>query len=242
MPGFSRPNKSAPLSVGRLKPATTYDNNVRVPKLPLLQAILDIDAAAHAGWRPVDLARAFLEGGARFLQVRAKRLASGPFLELCDAVVQLAGPYGAAVIVNDRVDVAKMCGAAGVHVGQDDLPPVEARALLGPEAIVGFSTHTTTQIAGALAWPITYVAVGPVFGTRTKDTGYDAVGLDLVAHTARAAGGRPVVAIGGITIDNAASAIAAGATQVAVITDLLRTGDPAARIHQYLERLATHRT
>jgi thiamine-phosphate pyrophosphorylase len=203
---------------------------------PPLQAILDVDTAAAAGWQPVELARAFLDGGARFIQVRAKRLGSGPLLDLCDAVVRLAAPSCAAVIVNDRVDVAKMCGAAGVHVGQDDLPPADARALLGPEAIVGVSTHTSAQIAAAVTQPVSYIAVGPVFGTRTKDTGYDAVGLDIVGHAVRHAAGRPVVAIGGITIDNAASVLAAGATQVAVITDLLATGDPAARVREYLRR------
>ena len=204
--------------------------------LPFLHAILDVDAAAAAGWPPLDLARAFFDGGATFIQVRAKRLASGPLLDLCDAVVHLAQPHGATVIVNDRVDLAKMSGAAGVHVGQEDLPPAAARALLGGEAIVGFSTHTVAQVEAALTEPISYVAVGPVFGTRTKDTGYDAVGLDLVAHAVSLAAGRPVVAIGGITVDNAASVLAVGATQVAVITDLL-TADPAARVRAYLERL-----
>jgi thiamine-phosphate pyrophosphorylase len=135
------------------------------------------------------------------------------------------------------VDVAAICGAGGVHVGQEDLPPADARALLGPGAIVGFSTHSPAQVAAALGQPISYVAVGPVFGTQTKATGYDAVGLDLVAHAARQAGRRPVVAIGGITIDNAADVLAAGATQVAVISDLLKTGDPAARVREYLRRL-----
>jgi thiamine-phosphate pyrophosphorylase len=201
-----------------------------------LQTILDVDTAAGAGWQPGDLARAFLDGGARLIQVRAKRLASGPLLDLCDAVVRLALPYGAVIIVNDRVDIAQMSGAAGVHVGQEDLPPAEARALLGPDAIVGFSTHTHAQIAAALTQPVSYVAVGPVFGTQTKDTGYEAIGLDLVAHAARNAAGLPVVAIGGITIDNAAAVLAAGATQVAVITDLLTGGNPAARVREYLRR------
>jgi thiamine-phosphate pyrophosphorylase len=202
-----------------------------------LQAILDVDAAAQAGWQPVDLARAFLSGGARLVQVRAKHLPSGSLLDLCDAVVRMARDAGARVIVNDRVDIARLCGAAGVHVGQDDLPPAAARGILGPHAIVGFSTHTAEQIDAARAHPIDYVAVGPVFGTTTKDTGYPAVGLALVQEAARRSGGRPVVAIGGITLENAASVRAAGATGVAVIGDLLR-GDPAARVRAYLQALA----
>jgi thiamine-phosphate pyrophosphorylase len=202
-----------------------------------LHAIVDAEVAAAAGWAPGDLARALLDGGARIVQVRGKRLGSGPLLDLCDTVVRLAAPYGARVIVNDRPDLARLSGAAGVHVGQDDLPPAEARAIVGPDAIVGCSTHTVTQIETARTEPVSYVAIGPVFGTRTKDTGYQAVGLDLVATAARLAAGRPVVAIGGITLDTAASVIAAGASAVAVIRDLL-AGDPAARVRAYLDRLS----
>jgi thiamine-phosphate pyrophosphorylase len=202
-----------------------------------LHAIVDAEVAAAAGWAPGDLARALLDGGARIVQVRGKRLGSGPLLDLCDTVVRLAAPYGARVIVNDRPDLARLSGAAGVHVGQDDLPPAEARAIVGPDAIVGCSTHTVTQIEVAQSEPVSYVAIGPVFGTRTKNTGYQAVGLELVAAAARLAAGRPVVAIGGITLDTAASVIAAGASAVAVISDLL-AGDPAARVRAYLDRLS----
>ena len=209
----------------------------RLPALPALQAIVDADAATARGWAPLDLARAYLDGGARFLQLRAKSLASGPFLALCDAVVALAAPIGAIVIVNDRVDLAKMSGASGAHVGQDDLPVAEARALLGPHAVVGHSTHSTAQIHAALAQPSSYIAVGPVFGTRTKDTGYEAVGLDLLREAARVCGNRPVVAIGGITIETAPSVLEAGAACVAVIGDLLATGDPVSRVREYCAQL-----
>ena len=200
-----------------------------------LQAIVDVDVAGRAGWRPQDLARAYLDGGALFLQLRAKHLPAGLFLDLCDTVVQAAEPYGAEVIVNDRVDLARMSGAAGAHVGQDDLPPADARLQLGPGAIVGFSTHSVSQIEAALREPITYLAVGPVFGSVTKDTGYAAVGLHLVATAARLADGAvPVVAIGGITLEHAPAVIRAGASCVAVIGDLLASGDPSARVRAYL--------
>ena len=171
------------------------------------------------------------------LQLRAKTLASGTFLTLCDVVVTRAASYGAHVIVNDRVDLARLSGASGVHVGQDDLPPSAARVQLGAAAIVGYSTHNVEQIAEAVEFPITYIAVGPVFGTQTKDTGYDAVGLPLVSSAVRLAAGRPVVAIGGVTLDNAGDAIAAGAASVAVISDLLTGGNPVARVRQYVDRL-----
>jgi thiamine-phosphate pyrophosphorylase len=169
--------------------------------------------------------------------VRAKSFDSGPFLDLCDAVVRLAAGYAAAVIVNDRVDVARLSGAAGVHVGQDDISPLAARRQLGPAAIVGYSTHDTRQIEAALSLPVSYIAVGPVFGTATKNTGYTAVGVELVGKAARLAGETPIVAIGGITLDNAGAVIAAGATAVAVISDLLAGGDPARRTRAYLQCL-----
>ena len=198
---------------------------------------MDVDASARAGLAPIDVSLAFLEGGARLLQLRAKQLASGPFLDLCDEVVALGRAYHASVIVNDRVDLARMSGAAGVHVGQDDLPPAAARAQLGPDTIVGYSTHSVEQLEAAMREPVSYIAVGPVFGTLTKETGYGAVGLELVAAAVRIAGPIPVVAIGGITIANARSVIDAGAASVAVISDLLVGNDPAARVRAYLRAL-----
>ena len=203
-----------------------------------LHAIVDVDAAQRAGWTAIDLAQAFLNGGARLIQIRAKTLPSGPFLDICDAVVKRAEAFGASIIVNDRADLAVMSGAAGVHVGQDDLSPADARRLLGPQAIVGFSTHTIDQIDRAVRDPASYIAVGPVFGTATKDTGYSAVGLDLVRAAVARAQERPVVAIGGVTLERAASVIAAGAAAVAVIGDLLSTGKPEERVRSYLEALA----
>lgn len=199
-----------------------------------LQAIVDVDTSARAGWAPVDLVRAFLDGGVRFLQVRAKRLPSAEFLTLCDSIVRLALSVQATVIVNDRVDLARICGAAGVHVGQDDLPPAEARRQLGPGAIVGFSTHTLGQVDAACGQPVSYVAVGPVFGTVTKETGYQPVGLTLVREArARVPAAIPIVAIGGITLERAPQVIEAGADQVAVIGDLLVTGNPEERAAAY---------
>jgi thiamine-phosphate pyrophosphorylase len=202
-----------------------------------LHAILDVDVATAARWDVARLARAFLEGGAKVIQLRAKLLPSGRFLAHADDLVRAAEPYGASVIVNDRADLALVAGASGVHVGQDDLPPSAARRLLGPDATIGYSTHTVAQVDAAGAEPISYIAVGPVFGTHTKDTGYEAVGLALVAEAARRSQGRPVVAIGGITLERAPEVLAAGASSVAVITDLLSGGDPAARVAAYLKAL-----
>lgn len=184
----------------------------------------------------LDLAAAFLDGGAPLIQLRAKQLASSRFLDLADRLVKAAAPYGAATIVNDRVDIAFMSHATGVHVGQEDLPPAEARHLLGTSAIVGYSTHTFEQIEAAAREPVSYVAIGPVFGTQTKATGYDAVGLAMVTRAAEVSGALPVVAIGGITLDTVAAVVAAGAAGVAVISDLL-VGDPRARVAAYCQSL-----
>jgi thiamine-phosphate pyrophosphorylase len=205
-----------------------------------LYPIVDVEAAERAGWRPIDLASAFLAGGATLLQLRAKTLAGATFLEMAFAIATVAHEAGARLIVNDRADIAKLAGADGVHIGQDDLSPAAVRRVLGDGAVVGLSTHTPVQIAAAVREPVSYLAIGPVFGTATKVTGYDAIGLGAVAMAAAAArgAGLPLVAIGGITLETAPSVLEAGATSVAVIGDLLATGDPEARTRAYLERLS----
>ena len=197
--------------------------------------------AARSGWTPPALARACLAGGARFLQLRAKSAPSGLLLQWADEIAAEARAQRALFAVNDRFDIAWLAGLPsqplGLHVGQDDLPVAVVRRALGPEAIIGLSTHTPEQIADAVQQPISYLAIGPVFGTATKDTGYQAVGLDRVRAAATAARGLPVVAIGGITLDHAKSVIDAGAASVAVISDLLATGNPEQRVREYLRVL-----
>jgi len=206
-----------------------------------LHAIVDVEASIRAGLRALDVARGYLLAGASVLQIRGKALGSRDFLEVADACVAAARPFNATVIINDRVDIARLSGAAGVHVGQGDLSPTAARRLLGGAAIVGLSTHTIRQIEAAVMEPITYLAIGPVFGSATKDTGYDATGLALVREAVRLAGSLPVVAIGGITLENASSVIDAGAASVAVIGDLLTGADPERRARAFLQTLADNR-
>ena len=204
-----------------------------------LHAIVDVDVATRAGWTPVDLAAACLRGGARLIQVRAKSLPGGALLELASRIHALAAAAGALVIVNDRADLAKLAGAEGVHVGQDDLPPASARLMLGPDALVGLSTHSDEQVERAVGEPISYLAIGPVFATSTKSTACAAVGLDGVRRAAAIAQrhGMRVVAIGGITLGRAAEVVNAGADGVAVISDLIEDGQPEARTRAYVERL-----
>jgi thiamine-phosphate pyrophosphorylase len=160
-------------------------------------------------------------------------------LDVAHAIVERARPADAFVVVNDRPDIALLAGAAGVHVGQEDLPPGACRIVLGEAAIVGLSTHTPPQVTAALSEPISYLAIGPVFATESKATGVEPVGLDGVAAATRQARvrGCPVVAIGGITLDRAPRVAAAGADAVAVIGDLI-VPDPAGRVRQFLTALS----
>ena len=187
----------------------------------------------------MDFADACLQGGARLLQIRAKAVSGRDFLAIAEAVVALAARTGALVIVNDRADIARISGAGGVHLGQEDLTPSRVRPLVGPGAVVGLSTHTADQIEAALAQPIDYLAIGPVFATSTKNTGYGPLGVDRVQQVTKRVGpsGLDVVAIGGITLERARGVIDAGARAVSVISDLLATGDPTERVRAYLQEL-----
>ena len=204
---------------------------------PPLYPIVDEGAANLAGHSVAGLAEAFLAGGARLLQLRAKLAPSGRFVQQTQALAGLAQPFGALVVVNDRFDVALAANVRSVHVGQDDVPVAMVRRFLGPEGIIGYSTHTREQVDAALYEPIDYLAVGPIFATASKDPGYDPVGLDLVRYAASRTE-LPIVAIGGITLERAKSVIDAGARSVAVIGDLLSTGDPEARVREFLRVLA----
>lgn len=202
-----------------------------------LYAIVDVDLADGYGWSPTDLGEAIIKGGGRLLQIRAKRSSSEAFLACADSLVDLARPSNTSIIVNDRVDVAKLSGASGVHVGQDDLSVSRIRRILGNDAVVGLSTHCRSQVDLAGQESVSYIAVGPVFATRSKETGYQPVGLELVRYAATQWPQSIIVGIGGITLERAPSVIEAGANAVAVISDLLTDGDPERRTRAYLERL-----
>jgi thiamine-phosphate pyrophosphorylase len=210
--------------------------NPRRGDCPPLYAVVDTEACARAGRDVRSVAASFLDAGVSLLQVRGKSLGAAALLSLTRAIIGL-GPH-ARIIVNDRPDVAHLARAGGVHVGQDDLTVADARTIVGAEPWIGLSTHTLEQARLALDHPVNYVAVGPVFDTGTKDTGYAAVGLDLVRDVAALARPRgiPVVAIGGITLDHAPRVLAAGADSVCVISDLLR-GDPGTRARAFLRAL-----
>ena len=141
---------------------------------------------------------------------------------------------GVQLIINDRVDIALAAGGAGVHLGQDDLSPEAARKLLGPQAIIGYSTHNVAQAISATKLPIDYLAIGPIFSTTTKIDTAPVLGLEGLKAVRRAIGDLPLVAIGGITLTNAREVIDAGADSVAVISALLSVPDQIATTTQTL--------
>jgi len=181
----------------------------------------------------VETAAAMLEGGARILQIRHKGLWSGKVFEDAREVATLCRQAGAALIVNDRADIAKLLGA-GLHVGQDDLSPADARALLGDGATIGYSSHHAAQLRDAAAEPVDYIALGPIFSTSSKQSPDPAVGIDELRRC-RALVEKPLVGIGGITRENARAVFDAGADAVAVIADLLPASATAADVRRRIE-------
>lgn len=177
-----------------------------------------------------------LAAGVRLLQYRDKQAGARELLEKSRAIADLVRPRNALFFVNDRPDVAYLAGADGVHVGQHDLHCEQARAVIGSEKFVGVSTHNLEQFAAAAATSADYIAVGPIFETRTKANPDPVVGAELVRR-ARALTDKPIVAIGGITLERSAEIIAAGADSVAVISDILLAPDPAARAAQFVALL-----
>src|SRR5919199_3111738 len=197
------------------------------PTLPKLYAITD---ARLSGLSHAEQVARLADGGARLVQLREKSAAPREFYREAAAALEVARERGVRLIVNDRADIALALRADGVHVGQDDLPPEAARRLLGEGFVVGYSTHSLAQVEAAARLPLTYVAFGPVFPTRTKENPDPVVGLQLLAR-ARAAlpPSVPLVAVGGVTRQNARAALDAGADAVAIVSALVSAPEEIAR-------------
>lgn len=186
--------------------------------LPKFYPILDPEIAARHGIDPVIAAEQILDGGAKILQFRHKGFFSREVFAQLERVAELCRNAGALFVVNDRADLAALAGAA-LHLGQDDLTPSAARKVLGTKALIGFSTHNEAQLRAAAAQPADYLALGPIFGTASKQNPDPIVGIAELGRL-RPLTGRPLVAIGGITRANAQSVLNAGADSVAIIGDL----------------------
>ena len=202
---------------------------------PALYAILDATPAQSTA-SLVLLANKILNAGVQLIQLRAKRLPPRQIHEIANALIA-AAPANVRIIINDRPDLASIANAAGVHLGQEDLPVTAARQICPPPQWVGISTHNLEQLRAANHTSADYIAVGPIYPTTTKENPDPVVGLDLI-RAARKLTRKPVVAIGGITINTAAEVFRAGADSVAIISDLLNAPDPAQRAREYLSSAA----
>jgi len=191
----------------------------------------------HLGREHLDVARAALEGGARFLQFREKEMTTRELVDTAGELLRLAREFGAVLVVNDRVDVALAVGADGVHVGESDLPVAVARRTLGPGAIIGASAATVESAHAAEAEGADYLGIGPIFPTGSKADAGEAIGLAPIAAI-RAAVKLPVLGIGGINASNAVEVIRAGAEGVAVVSAVSDAEDMQRATAELLRRIA----
>jgi thiamine-phosphate pyrophosphorylase len=202
-----------------------------------LYAILD--TSFSKGRSPTAILREFLNVGVKLVQLRAKELSSAEFFTLAKEARQLTREAGATFIVNDRADIAVASGADGVHLGQDDLPLQAARRILGPDKVIGISTHDLDQARSAELNGADYIGFGPIFGSTTKDTGYSPRGLEMLREI-RAAVKLPIVAIGGINEQNVAEVWKAGADAAAIIGDIMSADDMGSKVQSIVGMHQTH--
>ena len=201
--------------------------------LPRLYVILD---AALLTVPETEFAQKLVDAGVRLLQYRNKRASTRELFESSRELVSVLAPLKVSVVVNDRADVAALAGAKGVHVGQEDLGVEKVRQVVGAEKLVGASTHNLEQFQRAAASSADYIAVGPVFATGTKSNPDSVVGTEFIRKV-RPLTDRPIVAIGGITLERAPEIIESGADSVAVISDILGAPEPRKRARQYIDLL-----
>jgi thiamine-phosphate pyrophosphorylase len=203
-------------------------------RFPRLYVILDAASSALAA---ADLAEELATAGAGLIQYRDKQGSSLKIYEACREIARRLAAYPVRFIVNDRADIALLAEAGGVHVGQDDLPVSAARSIVGPGRWVGYSTHNADQVREAEATSADYIAFGPIFPTTTKHAADPTVGIEGL-RSARALTRKPLVAIGGIRLENAEELWRAGADSVAVVRDIVSHPDPASRVRLYLDLAA----
>ncbi|GAC1615951.1 MAG: thiamine phosphate synthase [Candidatus Acidiferrum sp.] len=201
--------------------------------LPRLYVILDAGLITTSH---LEFAEQMAKAGVRLLQYRGKMASSGELLRNSRELAEFCSAADVTFLVNDRSDVALLAGANGVHVGQDDLSVDQARAILGIKKWIGVSTHNLEQFRRAEQSSADYIAVGPIFSTETKDNPGAVVGTELLRQV-RPLTKKPIVAIGGITLERAKEVIEAGADSAAVISGITRAYDPMARARLYMEAL-----
>ncbi|PTL35444.1 thiamine phosphate synthase [Candidatus Methylomirabilis limnetica] len=191
------------------------------------------DRELRPGLSHVDIAAQAVEGGASMIQLRDKTAGPRQLLQEARQIAKLCRERRVCFIVNDRLDLALAVDADGVHLGQDDLPPGNARALLGASKIMGVSTHSLEQALRAAEQGADYLGIGPIFATATKATGYEPVGCDTIRQL-RARIDIPIVAIGGIRLSNVGEVIQSGAAGVAVISEIVGVDDITAATRAFV--------
>jgi thiamine-phosphate pyrophosphorylase len=201
--------------------------------LPPLYVILD---AALLPSDPIELTKKMLDAGARLFQYRNKTSSSRELLHASQALCLTVRQHGGTFLVNDRADISHLAGASGVHLGQDDLSVAAAREVVERNSLIGLSTHNLRQFKAAVESSADYIAVGPIFSTSGKHNPDPVVGVDFI-RAVRKLTTKPMVAIGGITLERAREVMDAGADSVAVISDILKAKNPADRIRQYLQMI-----
>jgi thiamine-phosphate pyrophosphorylase len=202
--------------------------------LPKLYPITDVRLS---GLSHAEQVERLSVGGASFIQLREKHLSPREFYKEAEKALIVARARGVRLLINDRVDIALALGADGVHLGQDDLGPEAARRILGKCAIIGFSTHNIEQASRAARLPVDYIAIGPIFSTSSKENPDPVVGTEGLRRVREACGDVPLVAIGGISLENSPELLAVGADSVATISALF-SGGPAAISSRTREFLA----
>ena len=209
-------------------------NLVRIPPLyPLTDT--ELSGLSHA-----EQVRRLTAGGATLIQLREKRMSARSFYEAAKQALKIGREAGAKILINDRVDICLALEADGVHLGQDDIHPVEARRLLGERALIGYSTHNLKQALEAIALPIDYLAIGPIFSTASKSRPDPEVGIEGLQRVKAVTGDIPLVAIGGISLSLATSVLHAGADCVAMISALLVPSDTLTQRTQQVLRSLNH--
>jgi thiamine-phosphate pyrophosphorylase len=202
--------------------------------LPRVYPILDTGAIEERGLDPLAVLEAWLAAGVEIVQFRHTAFWSRAVYEMAREIGRRCARAGIPLIVNDRADFAALLGA-GLHIGQDDLSPSDARRVVGPGALLGYSTHNADQLATAAREPVAYVALGPIFSTASKVKPGPLLGPQSVRNWRHLAS-QPLAAIGGITRETAPSVWEAGADSVAVISDLLPEEGASARLRERMEQ------
>jgi thiamine-phosphate pyrophosphorylase len=205
-------------------------------KLPRIYPILDTESLDRRAIPLATAAAAFLEGGAGILQIRHKGHWSREIFDGAQTVSRLCRENGTPLIIDDRADIALLLDA-GLHVGQDDLPPRDARKLIGSQATLGYSSHNLAQLVEAGGEPVDYVAIGPIFATASKRNPDPVVGVEEIRRL-RPMIEKPLVAIGGITLENVREVWSAGADSVALIGALLPDDSTARALRERMEEWA----